>query len=165
MKKEKLNDVGELLEVQSSDITESKIKKFLKRFSYPLAQIAFFLLSSISGVLLGYWERQVEIGYPYNSLTRIHRVGIPTILIIHGGNAVFSTKTRKKFGLTNYKIIVIVIINLLISFISFYTLYPIVADRIYFGIMPMYGSYKKKNNRNNLSKALFMKKNHIRKTK
>ncbi|MCG3217316.1 MAG: hypothetical protein KAS63_11345, partial [Candidatus Heimdallarchaeota archaeon] len=98
MNKEKINEVGELLEINTSDIKESKTRMFIKRFTYPLVQIAFFIISSISGILLGFWEKQTQPGYPYTSSNRFYTLGIPTILFIHSGNAIFSTKTRKKFG-------------------------------------------------------------------
>ena len=165
MSKKKINEIGELLEINSSDIKESKTRTFIKRFTYPLVQITFFIISSISGILLGYWEKQIQIGYPFTSFTsftRIYRAGIPTILIIHSGNAVFSTKTRKKFGLSNFQTIFIVIINLILSFFSFYFLYQIFAKNQYFGVVPAYGSYRKKINRMKQSKVFFLKKNSIR---
>ena len=146
MNKEKLEEVGELLEVVSSDIKESKFKAFIKRFTFPLAQIAFFTISSISGVLLGFWEKQIHPGYPYSSFTRIYRASIPTLLIIHSGNTLLSLKTRKRFGFSNFQVIFTVIINLILSTISFFLLYQLLADQV-LGLNILYGSYRKKINK------------------
>ena len=164
MKKEKINEVGELLEINASDIRESKTRTFIKRFTYPLAQIAFFIVSSISGILLGFWEKQIQNGYPYTSSPRVFRAGLPTILLIHSGNAVFSTKTRKKFGLLNFQIIITVFMNLILSFLSFYFLYQYISKQEIFCISTLYGSYKKKINRINQF-DIFFEKNSIRRVK
>ncbi len=143
MNKEKINEVGELLEVDTSDIKETKFKTIMKKLTYPLVQITFFLITSISGVLFGYWENRVPSGYPYASFTRIYRAGIPTILIIHSGNAVFSTKTHRKFGLSKFHAILIIILNIVISIASFVLLYIAIENVPHFSGIVAYDTYRK----------------------
>lgn len=157
MKKEKITEVGELLEIDNSDMKVSKTKMLIKRFTYPLVQISFFIVSSISGILLGYWEKQIQGGYPYTASPRVYRAGLPTILLIHSGNAVFSIKTRKKFGLLNFQIIISVLMNLILSFLSYYFLYQYIAKQEIFCMAILYGSYDRKRNRKNQSIVLFNK--------
>ena len=146
MNKAKMNEVGELLEVDASDIKETKFKTLIKRYTYPLIQIGFFIVSSISGVLLGFWQKQIHPGYPYSSFTRIYRASIPTLLIIHSGNTLFSLKTNRKYGFSKFQAVTIVIINLILSTISFFLLYQLLADQV-LGLNILYGSYRKKVNR------------------
>ncbi len=144
LNKKKINEVGELLGVDTSDIKETKFRTVLKKITFPLVQIAFLIASSISGILLGYWEKQIQPGYPYASFTRIYRAGIPTILIIHGGNAVFSTKTHRKFGLSKFQIIPTIIINLILSSISFFMLYRLFKSEPALSGGVRYGSFRKR---------------------
>ena len=144
MNKERINEVGDLLEIDTSDIKESKFKVFIKRFTFPLVQIAFFIVSTLSGTLLGYWEKQIQLGYPFTPITRIYRAGIPTLLIIHSGNTLFSIKTRKKFGFSNFQTISMIIINLILSAISFFVLYKVVTTNPALGGTVRYGSYNRK---------------------
>ena len=165
LNKKKISEVGELLGVDTSDIKETKFKTVIKKITFPLVQIAFLIASSISGILLGYWERKIQIGYPYTSFTRIYRAGIPTILIIHSGNAVFSTKTHKKFGLSKFQIIPTIIINLILSSISFFMLYRLIRRDPAFGGSVRYGSYKRKKNRVMHSNVFFAKEKSIKSIK
>lgn len=147
MDKERINEVGELLEINPSDLKESKFKVFVRRFTYPLVQIVFFLSSVISGILLGYWEGQIQIGYPFNQITRIYRAGIPTLLIIHSGNAFFSIKTRKKYGVSNPLTIVTVFINLILSTISFLYIYKFMEANTGLSGTVRYGTFYKKSDK------------------
>ncbi|NPD88871.1 MAG: hypothetical protein HGN29_09100 [Asgard group archaeon] len=143
MDKGRINEVGELLEVAPSNLKESKFKVLVKRLTYPLAQIAFFIFSIISGILLGYWESQIQIGYPFNQITRIYRAGIPTLLIIHSGNTLFSIKNRKKYRISNFLTGSIVIINLILSAISFFFIYKFMDANLGLSASVRYGTFHK----------------------
>lgn len=64
MNKEKLNEVGSKLEINSSDIEIRKGLKIFKKLLYPLIIFFTLFLSAISGVISGIFERN-NPSYPY----------------------------------------------------------------------------------------------------
>ena len=129
------------MDVVPSGIQKSKLKQIWKKLTYPLNQLSFFSLTLVSGILLGYWESQIQIGYPFNQITRIYRAGIPTILLIHSGNTLLSIKTRKKYGISNIQTVSIVIINLIVSAISFFLIYSFMDRNLGFSSTVRYGTF------------------------
>ena len=159
MNEEKINEVGELLNINSSDIKESKKGKFFKRFTYPITQIAFFIVSSITGLLFGYWENRVHTGYPFTSYTRVYTTGVPIFLLIHSGNAVFSSLTYRKYKLSKFHTFFIIISNLIFSFLCFILFYKLIYKDPFLGYAVRYGSYKKIKNKAKYSMVVFLENN------
>ncbi len=64
MNKEKLNEVGSKLEINSSDIEIRKGLKIFKKLLYPLIIFLTLFLSAISGLITGIYENN-NPSYPY----------------------------------------------------------------------------------------------------
>lgn len=129
MNKEKINKVGELLEVDYSEINETKRKWVRKKLIFPIVQISNFILSSISGTLFGFWENQKPSGYPYSGgLHRVFTLGILTFLGLNTGNIIISKKSYKHAGSKAIYSILIVFMNLIVSAAGFVLLYIAVEN-------------------------------------
>jgi len=147
MNKEILEEVGKLLDVDSSEIKESKIKQIWRKLTFPLVQISSFILSLISGVLFGYWENQIPSTYPYGGFVpRVHSIGILTILGLNTGNIIFSTINHKKSGLRTLHTILIVFLNVAISIAGFFLLYHAIESVPPFTDTVDYDTYRKTKN-------------------
>lgn len=149
MNKEKINEVGELLEVDHSEIKKSKVTQIWRNITFPIIQASNFILSSILGLLFGFWENKIPSGYPYSGpFKRIYTFGIPIILSLNSGNVIFSFKKFEKSRLKKSHAILIVILNIVISIASFFLLYIVIEN-----VPPLtgaveYNTYKRFKNTN-----------------
>ncbi len=143
MNKEKINEVGELLDVDYSEIKESKVKQIRKKLIFPIVQLSNFIFTSISGALFGFWENKANSSYPYSSLIpRIYGLGILTILGLNTGNAIISKKIYKNAGLKKTYTILIVFLNLIVSAASFVLLYIAIENVPTFTVSVDYDTYR-----------------------
>ena len=144
MNKKKINEVGELLDVNHSEIKKPKTKQIRKIITFPIIQASNFILSSILGLLFGFWENKVPSGYPYNApLKRIYTFGIPVILSLNIGDVILSSKNYKKSGLKKFHAILIIILNIVISIASFVLLYIAIENVPHFSGTVAYDTYRK----------------------
>lgn len=143
MNKEKIDEVGELLEVDRSDIKISKINQIWKKITFPIIQASNFILLSILGLLFGLWENHIPSGYPYSGpFKRIYTLGIPITLGLNSGNVFLSMKKLKESRLKKLHGVLIVIFNIIISVASFFLLYLIIEDVPRFSGVVEYGTFK-----------------------
>ncbi len=126
MNEEKLEEVSGLLEMQSSSIVGSKTKRTLRRMVFPLIQAGFFISSSLLGLAFGYWEKVSSTEYPYGIFGGISRAnfwGSITLVGLGGGNLTLTITTKNKLGIDKLLGVIIPLINLGISFLSFFLIY------------------------------------------
>ncbi|NPD88872.1 MAG: hypothetical protein HGN29_09105 [Asgard group archaeon] len=146
MNDEKINEVGNLLEIDSSDIQESKQKKIWKKLIFPVVQISTIVLSAILGALMGYWENNRSSGYPASWLyPRIFFLGPIALFGFIVGNISISSKNYKKIGLRGVYAAIIIFMNILISVASLAFTYMAIRTTppVILGSYVMYGTYKK----------------------
>ena len=111
--KEKLNEVGTKLNVNSSDIEIRKGLKTIKKMLYPLIIFFTLFLSAISGVISGIFEKN-NTSYPFcANQSNNYLGGNITVSIINIGNGLI-TIPNKRFRL-NIIIKICIFIGIFIS--------------------------------------------------
>ena len=151
MNKEKIQEVSEMLNIESSEVIESKIKRFFRKMTFPFIQVGFYLFSSLSGLVFGYWENEKPSIYPWGFIPRVFFLGPLLILGTNTGNAVLSIKTNNRYGLNKERKIGVVLLNIVFSFISFFIFYGLIeniSDKLNspcFSVEYYYGVYSKNN--------------------
>ena len=121
MNKEKLNEVGSKLEINSSDIEIRKGLKTIKKMLYPLIIFFTLFLSAISGVISGIFEKN-NTSYPFcANQSNNYLGGNITVSVINIGSGLI-TIPNKRFKLN-------ILIKICISigiFISSYFIFEII---------------------------------------
>ena len=151
MNNEKLDEVAKLLDVESSEVVDSKIKRIMKEITFPIVQMAVFGLSSILGLTFGNWENKNPSIYPYGLIPRVYTLGAFLIVGINTGNIIYSSINRKKVGINPIRIFIIVMLNFALSFISFFLLYNFIEEIAQsinnpcYTVSYMYGVYDKED--------------------
>lgn len=129
LNKEKLDETGKVLNVDSSDIQKSKSKQILKKLIFPLVQVSTIILSATSGALLGYLEKKEPSGYPYAwDFPKIYFFGPMALLGFSTGNILISSKNYKKTGLRGTSASIIVFLSIVISVASLVFIYMAVQN-------------------------------------
>ena len=150
MDKGKINEVSNLLDIESSNVVDSKVIRVLKRMIFPLIQTGFFITSSLLGLAFGYWEKAVSSEYPYGvfgEITRAYFWGPIALTSIGAGNLTLTIITRKKLGIERLLGVIVVLLNLGLSFLSFFLIYhSILGDTqgTSMTIVPKYNVHEKK---------------------
>ena len=149
MDETKLEGVGDLVEVDTTDIKQKKRKKFHGILIHYFIQIFVFLFSSLMGYLFVLWEHSDRSGYPYGFLPRYMTLGSFSLLTLHGGNVTQSYFHKKRYKLNYIEVFPAVFVNLIISFISFFMIYGAFYQEPFYGIgvVPAYGVFKKGKSR------------------
>ena len=124
----KIDEVAKLLDAESSEVVDSKIKRIMKEMTFPFVQMAVFGLSSLLGTTFGYWENNNPTGYPYTGIPRVFTLGMLSIIGVNSGNLVFVSKTNKRFGIDKIQAAILIMINLLLSLVSFFLLYNFIKN-------------------------------------
>lgn len=145
MNTEDTKRVGGLVDVDLEDLKQKKQKRIIGRFVFYLVQVFFFLFSSLLGYLFVLWEHSDRTGYPFTFFPRYFTLGSLSLINLHGGNITYSFFRRKKDNLRYIEVIPVTLVNLIISFVSFFMIYrSFYQPAIYpFSIQPLYGVYRK----------------------
>lgn len=142
---DQLEEVGDLVDVDPYDIKQKKKKKLHGILIHYCIQIFVFLFSSLMGYLFVLWEHSDRSGYPYGFIPRYMTLGSVSLLTLHGGNAAQSYFHKKRYELNFIEVFPAVIVNLIISFISFFMIYVAFYQEPFygFGVVPAYGVFEK----------------------
>ena len=153
MNEEKLNEVGELVEVDSKDITKSKVKKKVTLIIFYFIQLGFLAISSFVGFLFGL-SNNASNSYPYVGFNPSYIFGPIIVAIIHGGNLGMYYRMSKNNRLimkegTNDKplpfhIYPVVFLNILLSVFCFFSIYNAMISGYVFTSTTDYGVYTRK---------------------
>ena len=154
MNEEKLNEVGALTEVDSKDLTKKKIRNKITLVYYYLIQFAFFILSSLGGLVLGLYGKSI-VTYPYVSFSQRYIYGPIIIALAHGGNFGLSYQLSRKKRLIMKKsdpkvltpsyIYPAIALNILLSTLSLFAIYNIILYENILTINTLYGVYVNKH--------------------
>ena len=149
---DKLEKVGDLVDVDPTDIKQKKRKKLHGYLIHYLVQVFVLLLSSLMGYLFVLWEHSDRSGYPYTSLSPFLRhtyLGSISLLTLHGGNAAHSYFQKKRYNLSFVEVYPAILVNLIISFISFFMIFNALYQEPFYGlgVLPAYGVFTKKNSK------------------
>ena len=141
---DKLETVGDLVDVDLADLKQKKKKRITSHLVFYFVQIFAFLFSSLLGYLFVLWEHGYRTGYPNFIIPRVVYLGPIFLFNVHGGNAAFSYFLKKKHKFSNIEVIPTLIVNIIVSFISFFMIYLVLYQPpVYYGFVPLYGVYQK----------------------
>ncbi len=143
MRREKLDETAKLVGLESSQIIEPKMKKFLKRLIFPFIQIGILGINSILGFAFGKWENQDPSIYPWGVIPRAYYLAPIVLLGIGAGNTIISIRNQRRIALEKLQILIISLLTTVFSIISFYLIYfhiETVTESM-IGVVPKYGVY------------------------
>ena len=144
-----LEEVGGLVDVNPNDIKPKKRKKLHGYLIHYFVQVFVFLLSSLMGYLFVLWEHSDRSGYPYGFLPRHIYLGPISLLTLHGANAAHSYFHKKRYNLRFVEVYPVIIVNLIISFVSFFMIFNALYQEPFYGlgVIPAYGVFTKRNSK------------------
>ena len=160
---DKLEKVGDLVDVDSNNLTRNGFKKKITLVYYYLIQFGFFIFSSLVGLGFGLYGNSLSF-YPYSSFSQRYLYGSIILFLTHGGNLGLSYQLSRKKRLTFSKndpkflspvyIYPAILLNLLLSTISLFSIHNLVVHGSPVTISALYGVYAHKNlNIKNLSRT------------
>ncbi len=144
-----LEEVGGLVDVDPNDIKPKKRKKIHGYLIHYFVQVFVLLLSSLMGYLFVLWEHSDRSGYPYGFLPRHIYLGPISLLTLHGANAAHSYFHKKRYNLRFVEVYPVIIVNLIISFVSFFMIFNALYQEPFYGlgVIPAYGVFTKRNSK------------------
>ncbi len=140
---DKLEEVGDLANVNPDDLKQKRKKKVIGRLIFYFIQIFFILFSSLLGYLFVLWEHADRTAYPHGIAPRQAYGGLFTLVGLIGANGTISYYYRKKNKLRYIEMIPVQIANIVISLIGFYFICGLVYQPEVFVGTPLYGVYRK----------------------
>ena len=124
MNKEKIDEIGQKLNVNSSDIKPMKSQNSFKKHSFWIANAITFILSTIFGIISGVIDKNFYLSnYPYISPDYFSLFSLLGVSSINIANGVYTIPKRKYFNLNQIMRIGIYVINLIISFAVYRIIY------------------------------------------
>ena len=143
--KEHLEEVGNLVDIDPSDIKKNKSKKRHGYLIFYFIQSFVFLLSSLLGYLFVLWEKSKASGYPYTNFPRYTTLGTISLLTLHGGNTGYGYFHKKRYNLRFVEAYPAIFVNLIVSFVAFFLIYKALYQSTpNFGVTTLYGVFEKR---------------------
>jgi len=95
---DRLEKVGDLVDVDSNNLTKNGFKKKLTLVYYYLIQFGFFIFSSLVGLGFGLYSKSITTPptYPYSVFPQRYLYGSIILALTHGGNLGLSFKLSRK---------------------------------------------------------------------
>ena len=149
-----LEEVGDLVDVDPTDIKQKKRKKLHGYLIHYFVQVFVLLLSSLMGYLFVLWEYSDRSTYPYNTFSRHTILGSISLFTLHGGNAVHSYFHKKRYKHRFFEVYPEIFVNLIISFISFFMIFNALYQDPFvpLGIVVDYGVFRKEKEKKYVKK-------------
>lgn len=154
MDEKKLEEVGALTDVNPNDLTKNGFRKKITLVYYYLIQFAFFIFSSLVGLVFGLYSRSIA-AYPYRGFPQRFTYGSIILALTHGGNLGLSYQLSRKKRLilkksepkelSPFYIYPAIVLNIILSTIILFSTHNFVLDGSIFMIGPMYGVYENNN--------------------
>ena len=117
MDNEKIDEIGEKLNVNSSEIEPSKSPNWFKKFSFWMINATNFVLSGLIGLNCGLTEPHFPgSGYPYAYIF-IFKTALRVIGINLVNGIITILPNRKYFNINRMMRIGLVIVNFIVSFV------------------------------------------------
>ncbi len=136
MENNKIDEIGEKLNVNSFEIRPRKSSNWFNKHSFWMINAINFILSILVGVTFGLMEKSY---YPYTYSYKFSSFSLLGVSSINIANGVYTIPKRKYFNLNQIKRIGIYIMNLIISFAVYRIIYQSLAS---YGAAVRYNVYK-----------------------
>jgi len=155
MKEDKLKKVGDLVDVDSSNLTKNGFRKKITLVYYYLIQFGFFIFSSLVGLGFGLYGNSLASFYPYSAFPQRYIFGPIILALTHGGNLGISYQLSRKKRLILKKsepkllshvyIYPAIVLNIILSTISLFSIHNLVTHGSPMTMIVDYGVYDKRN--------------------
>ena len=142
MNNRKIDEIGEKLNVNSSEIKSNESPNWFKKHSFWIANATTFILSILFGIISGVIFENIYLSnypYTYSYSYKPRTYGLLGISSINIANGVYTIPKRKYFNLNQILRIGVYIINLIISFAVYRIIYQSFDT---YGAAIKYGVYK-----------------------
>ena len=140
MNNKKIDDIGEKLNVNSSEIKPRNSPNWFKKHSFWIVNVTNFILSILVGITFGILENSNYLSnYPYTNSYKFSTYSLLGVSSINIANGVYTIPKRKYFNLNQILRIGVYIINLIISFAVYRIIYQSFDT---YGAAIKYGVYK-----------------------
>ncbi|MHA1201143.1 MAG: hypothetical protein ACTSQ4_01305, partial [Candidatus Heimdallarchaeaceae archaeon] len=160
--KDELEKVGDLVDVDSNNLANNGFRKNITLVYYYLIQFGFFIFSSLVGLGFGLYGNSLSF-YPYSAFPQRYLYGSIILALTHGGNLGLSNQLSRKKRLIMSKrepkelspfyIFPAIVLNIILSSISLFSIHHLVTHGSPMTINTLYGVYFHKNlNIKNLSR-------------
>ena len=152
---DKLEKVGDLVDVDSNNLTKKGFRKKITLVYYYLLQFGLFIFSSLVGLVFGLNSTSIST-YPFTDVFPQRYIYGPIILALtHGGNLGLSYQLSRKKRLVLKKsepkelspfyIYPAIVLNIILSTISLFSIYNLVVNKGIFTLNVAYGVYDHEN--------------------
>ncbi len=152
MNEDTIQQVGKLTDVNPNDLKKKGLKKKISLVYYYLIQFAFFVVSSLGGLVLGLAGTD-RTAYPHVIFSQRYIYGPLILFLTHGSNIGLSYQLDRKKRLIMKKsdpkvispsyIYPAIVLNIILSTISLFSIYNILIQENIFSTFPMYGVFYK----------------------
>jgi hypothetical protein len=150
--KDDLEKVGDLVDVDSNNLTNNGFRKNITLVYYYLIQFGFFIFSSLVGLVFGLTANSMSF-YPYSAFPQRHLYGSLILALTHGGNLGLSYQLSRKERLILKKsepkvlssiyIYPTIVLNIILSAISLFSIHNLVTDGSPLTMNTFYGVFSK----------------------
>ncbi len=154
MNEKKIKEVGTLIDVNPNNLTKDGFRKKIALVYYYLIQFGFFIFSSLVGVAFGLYGNSLSF-YPYSAFPQRYIFGPIILALTHGGNLGLSYQLSRKKRLILKKsepkvlppvyIYPAIVLNIILSTISLFSIHNLVTHGSPMTINTYYGVYYHKN--------------------
>ena len=150
--KDDLEKVGDLVDVDSNNLTNNGFRKNITLVYYYLIQFGFFIFSSLVGLVFGLTANSMSF-YPYSAFPQRYLYGSLILALTHGGNLGLSYQLSRKERLILKKsepkvlssiyIYPTIVLNIILSAISLFSIHNLVTDGSPLTMNTFYGVFSK----------------------
>ena len=148
--KDELEKVGDLVDVDSNNLTNNGFRKNITLVYYYLIQFGFFIFSSLVGLVFGLTANSMSF-YPYSAFPQRYLYGSLILALTHGGNLGLSYQLSRKKRLILKKsepkvlspiyIYPVIFLNIILSAISLFSIHNLVTDGSPLTMNTLYGVF------------------------
>ena len=126
MENRKIDEIGEKLNVNSSEIEPTKSPNWFKKYSFWIVNALNIILSSTIGIIFGVFEHSYQSHYPFHTMNaKIGLLGVSSVNVTSG---ILTIPQRSYSILRKKQRIWIFSINLILSIIGYGILYSLNAS-------------------------------------
>ncbi|QEE16167.1 hypothetical protein DSAG12_01996 [Promethearchaeum syntrophicum] len=126
MDEKRIDEIGEKLNVNSSEIKKRKSPNWFKKHSFWIINITNFVLSSLLGIIFGLFEQSYQSFYPFQ--TKNAKMGLLGVSSVNLTNGILTILQKSNSISKKIQRILIFSMNLILSLIGYWVFYSLSAS-------------------------------------
>lgn len=139
--KSRFKKIGEKLNVDTSFRSTFQFQEILSQIGFIFSQITILGFSCFLGILMGKYYIKNHPSYPFG-FSFPDLIGSTVLFTLHVGSGISFIRFNEKFFIKSILIRIIVVINVVVSFILYIIMFKRYgAYQVFFGAIPMYGVF------------------------